>query len=216
VRRFGPDAPKPLAALRRLVQVAEMEGPFAHFLQAFIPLFVAIDAIGLAAIFVSLGAGVPLAKRTRIARQATVTGGVVALAFLFLGKSIFVALGIQGGDFQIAGGLILFIIAARDLVQSAAEVPPALADDFGVVPLGMPLIAGPALIATLLLLAETVGVLMTLAALAVNLALVAVAFAYADRLDRLIGRTGMRAVSKIVSLLLAAIAVAMVRRGLAG
>jgi multiple antibiotic resistance protein len=57
---------------------------------------------------------------------------------------------------------------------------------------------------------------MTLAALAVNLALVAVAFAYADRLDRLIGRTGMRAVSKIVSLLLAAIAVAMVRRGLAG
>lgn len=121
-----------------------------------------------------------------------------------------------GGDFQIAGGLILFILAARDLVQSAAEVPPPLANDFGVVPLGRPLFAGPALIATLLLLAETVGVLMTIAALVLNLALVAVAFAYADRREGLIARTGMRAVSKMVSLLLAAIAVAMVRRGLTG
>ncbi len=193
-----------------------MRAALAEFLQAFIPLFVAIDPIGLAAIFVSLGAGVPAAQRARIARQATLTGGLVALAFLFLGQSIFAALGIEGGDFQIAGGLILFILAARDLTQSAAEAPPPLADDFGVVPLGMPLIAGPALIATLLLLAETTGVLMTLLALAVNLGLVAVAFAQADRLQRLIGNTGMRAVSKIISLLLAAIAVAMVRRGLTG
>ena len=193
-----------------------MRAALAEFLQAFIPLFVAIDPIGLAAIFVSLGAGVPAAQRARIARQATLTGGLVALVFLFLGQSIFAALGIEGGDFQIAGGLILFILAARDLTQSAAEAPPPLADDFGVVPLGMPLIAGPALIATLLLLAETTGVLMTLLALAVNLALVAVAFAQADRLQRLIGNTGMRAVSKIISLLLAAIAVAMVRRGLTG
>jgi multiple antibiotic resistance protein len=193
-----------------------MRDALADFLQAFIPLFVAIDPIGLAAIFVSLGAGVPVAQRARIARQATLTGGLVALAFLFLGQSIFAALGIEGGDFQIAGGLILFILAARDLTQSAAEAPPPLADDFGVVPLGMPLIAGPALIATLLLLAETTGVMMTLLALAVNLGLVAVAFAQADRLQRLIGNTGMRAVSKIISLLLAAIAVAMVRRGLTG
>ena len=80
----------------------------------------------------------------------------------------------------------------------------------------MPLIAGPATIATLLLLARTVGVGMTLAALAANLALVALAFAQADRIGRLIGHTGMRAISKIVSLLLAAIAVAMIRSGMEG
>ena len=182
------------------------------FLQAFIPLFVAIDPIGLAAVFLGLGQGVPEATRKKIANQATWTGGAVALLFLFLGQSIFSALGITSSDFQIAGGLILFILAARDLVQSAAELPAKLADDFGVVPLGMPLIAGPASITTLILLAQTLGTTVALLALAANLVLVVLAFAFSDRLGRLIGATGMRAISKIVSLLLAAIAVNMIRR----
>ena len=185
------------------------------FLQAFIPLCVAIDPIGLAAIFLGLGQGVAPAQRQRIARQATLTGGAVALFFLFLGASIFQALGISAGDFQIAGGLILFMLAARDLVTSAAQ-PEKLPPDFGVVPLGMPLIAGPALIATLLLLARTVGYGATLAALLANLVLVVLAFAYSDRLGRLIGAMGMRAISKIVSMLLAAIAVSLIRQGLKG
>lgn len=187
------------------------------FLRAFIPIFVAADPIGLAAIFLALGEGVPAAARKKIANQATLTGGGVALLFLFLGASIFGALGITVKDFQIAGGLILFLIAARDLTQSAAEVPPKLIDDFGVVPLGMPLIAGPALITTLLLLAQTpgVGVTITLVALAANLILIVLAFAYSAALGRRIGATGLRAISKIISMLLAAIAVSMIRHGLA-
>jgi multiple antibiotic resistance protein len=187
----------------------------ALFLQAFIPLFVAIDPIGLAAIFLALGSGVPLVQRRKIARQAAWTGGVVALLFLLLGQSIFAALSITTSDFQIAGGLILFVIAARDILHSAAEEPTKLADDFGIVPLGMPLIAGPASITTLILLAKTVGVWVTLAALVVNLVLVVLAFAYSEKLGRLIGSTGMRAISKIISLLLAAIAVNMIRQGVA-
>lgn len=183
------------------------------FLQAFIPLFIAIDPIGLAAIFLALGSGVPKETRRKIARQAAWTAGAVALLFLFLGQSIFTALGITVNDFQIAGGLILFVLAARELIHSAAEAPPKLADDFGVVPLGMPLIAGPASITTLLLLVQTLGVAITLASLAVNLVLVVLAFAYSGRIESMIGATGMRAVSKIVALLLAAIAVNMVRRG---
>ena len=77
------------------------------FLECFIPLFVTIDPVGLAAIFLALGRDVPVAKRKRIANQATWTGGIVALFFLFLGRSIFIAIGIGEGDFQIAGGLIL-------------------------------------------------------------------------------------------------------------
>ena len=94
--------------------------------------------------------------------------------------------------------------------------PAKLADDFGVVPLGMPLIAGPASITTLILLAQTLGWMVTLVALVVNLVLVVLAFAYSDWLGRKISATGMRAVSKIIALLLAAIAVNMIRRGWAG
>lgn len=184
------------------------------FLQAFIPLFVAIDPIGLAAIFLGLGQNIPPERRQKIADQAIWTGGLVALGFLFLGKSIFAALGISVGDFQIAGGLILFIIAAKDLISSAAE-PEKLPEDFGVVPLGMPLIAGPASITTLLVLAynAAIGWIVTLAALVLNLALVVLALHYSDWLGRKIGGTGMRAISKIISMLLAAIAIAMIRQG---
>lgn len=187
----------------------------SKFLQAFIPLFVAIDPIGLAAIFLGLGQNVPVERRQKIADQAIWTGGLVALGFLFLGKTIFAALGISVGDFQIAGGLILFILAAKDLVQSAAE-PEKLPEDFGVVPLGMPLIAGPASITTLLVLAQTatIGLVITLAALVVNLILVVLALHYSEWLGRRIGPTGMRAISKIISMLLAAIAVSMIRQGI--
>jgi multiple antibiotic resistance protein len=187
----------------------------SKFLLAFIPLFVAIDPIGLAAIFLGLGRNVDRAQRQKIADQATWTGGLVALGFLILGQSVFKAVGISVSDFQIAGGLILFILAARDLTQSAAE-PEKLPEDFGVVPLGMPLIAGPASITTLLVLAqnEAVGFVVALVALAVNLALVVFALHYSEWLGRRIGGTGLRAISKIISMLLAAIAVSMIRTGL--
>jgi multiple antibiotic resistance protein len=189
---------------------------FEQFLKAFIPLFVAIDPIGLAAVFLALGQGAPPDQRRRIAKQATWTGGGVALLFLFLGQSIFAAVGITTSDFQIAGGLILFILAARDLVHSAADEPAKLADDFGVVPLGMPLIAGPASITTLIVLAQTLGLAVSLVALVANLGLVVLAFAYSERLVKLISATGLRAISKIISMLLAAIAVNMIRKGWSG
>jgi multiple antibiotic resistance protein len=185
------------------------------FLRAFIPLFVAIDPVGMAAVFLALGRSATPATRRRIAWQATVTGGVVALGFLFLGQRVFAAVGVSVNDFQIAGGLILFILAARDLTQSEGA-PMKLPEDFGIVPLGMPLIAGPALITTLLLLVQTQGMPVTLAALAVNLTLVALAFVGSEWLGRKIGEMGLRAISKIISMLLAAIAVAMIGRGLVG
>ena len=189
-----------------------MAGFAEDFLRAFIPMFVAIDPIALAAIFLSLGQGVPAAQRQQIARQATITGGAVALGFLFLGANIFKAVGVSTGDFQIAGGLILFILAARDLILPAAN-PQKLSQDFGVVPLGMPLIAGPALITTLIALAQTLGIVVALSALVANLGLVVLAFMFSDQIGRLIGAPGMRAISKIISMLLAAIAVNMIRSG---
>jgi len=130
----------------------------------------------------------------------------------FLGEIIFDALGITDADFQVAGGLILLGLAGRELLSFGPANREA-SDEFGIVPLGMPLIAGPALLTALLVLVDTVGLVVTLVSLLVNLALVAVAFWNADWFTRWMGKQGLRGVSKIVALLLAAIAVSLIRRG---
>jgi multiple antibiotic resistance protein len=182
------------------------------FLLAFIPVFVAIDPIGLVAIFMGLGTNASHEHRRHQASLGLLTGLLVAVGFIFLGKGIFAALGITVADFQVAGGLILLALAVRELVGYGR--PDRDTDnEFGVVPLGMPLIAGPALLTALLILVDSVGVMFTLLSLIVNLALVAIALCNAERFARLMGRQGLRGVSKIIALLLAAIAISLIRRG---
>lgn len=182
------------------------------FLVAFIPIFVAIDAIGMVAVFIGLGASVDPKRRRQEALLGILTALAISVGFMFLGKLIFQALGITVADFQVAGGLILLVFAVRDLLEMGGEKRTST-DAFGIVPLGMPLIAGPALLTALLVLTDSVGVGFTLLSLIVNLLIVAVVFRYADRLTALMGRQGINGVSKLVSLLLAAIAVSLIRRG---
>ena len=182
------------------------------FFVAFIPVFVAIDPIGLVALFMGLGPSASPQQRKHQAFLGIFTGLGVAIGFIFLGKIIFSALGITVADFQIAGGLILLILATRELV-TFGPADRGGGDEFGIVPLGMPLIAGPALLTALLILIDTVGIVFTLISLLVNLAIVAVALCNADRFSRWMGKQGLRGVSKIIALLLAAIAVSLIRRG---
>jgi multiple antibiotic resistance protein len=182
------------------------------FFLAFIPVFVAIDPIGLVAVYMGLASSASREQRHRQAFVGIFTALCVAVGFMFLGKIIFVALGITVADFQVAGGLILLSLAGRELL-SLGPADRGASDDFGVVPLGMPLIAGPALLTALLILVDTVGLVFTLVSLLINLAFVAIAFWNADLVTRWLGRQGLRGVSKIVALLLAAIAVSLIRRG---
>lgn len=181
------------------------------FLLAFIPVFVAIDPIGLIALFIGLGTTGSPENRRHQAFLGILTGLCVATGFIFLGKGIFAALGITVSDFQVAGGLILLVLAVRELVGGPHDR--GAGDDFGVVPLGMPLIAGPALLTALLILIDTVGVLFTIVSLLLNLALVAVGLCNADRVTRRLGQQGLRGASKLIALLLAAIAISLIRRG---
>src|SRR5438477_7684401 len=190
----------------------QMRNLAEKFFLAFIPIFVAIDQIGLVALFIGLGTSASLEKRKEQAFIGIFTGLCVAIGFIFLGKIIFAALGITVADFQIAGGLILLLLAARELV-TFGPLDRDGGDEFGIVPLGMPLIAGPALLTALLILIDSVGLLYTLASLLVNLAIVAVALCNADRFSRWMGKQRVRGVSKIIALLLAAIAVSLIRRG---
>lgn len=182
------------------------------FFLAFIPIFVAIDPIGLVAIFMGLGTSASREHRKQQAFLGIFTALGVAIGFIFLGKVTFAALGITVADFQVAGGLILFGLAGRELLGLGPHDRDS-SDEFGVVPLGMPLIAGPALLTALLVLVGTVGLIFTLISLLVNLGLVAIAFCNADRVTHWMGNQGLRGVSKIIALLLAAIAISLIRRG---
>jgi len=150
--------------------------------------------------------------RQRQGLLGIITGCAVAIGFIFLGKFIFNAVGISVSDFQVAGGLILLGLAGRELI-GGDERERSGSEEFGIVPLGMPLIAGPALLTALLILVDTVGVVYTLLALLINMLLVQIGFRHARRVEALLGKQGLRGISKLIALLLAAIAVSLIRRG---
>lgn len=184
-----------------------------QFLLSFIPIFVAIDAIGVLPIFIGLTEHLKRQERRRIVIQSIITAFIIGIIFLFLGRWILQALGVLVSDFKIAGGLVLLVIALRDLLQY--EKPHRLpADTMGAVPIGTPLISGPAVLTTILILLDSYGLALTVFSFVVNLVIAWVVFAYAAEISRFLGKAGSKAVSKIAHLLLAAIAVMMMRKGI--
>lgn len=181
---------------------------------AFIPLFVAVDVIGIVPIYLALTMDLGTGDRRAVLRASLIVAAAVSIGFALLGKMIFVFLGITVADFQIAGGLILLGLAGLDLLSRDTRGF-AEGTDVGVVPLGVPIIAGPAVITTTMVLVDLYGPVVTVLALATNFAVAGAVLAYARVVERVLGRTGARAASKIVSLLLAAIGVHWIRQGLA-
>jgi multiple antibiotic resistance protein len=184
------------------------------FLSTFIPLLVAMDVLGVLPIYLTLTEGLPVSSKQRIIWQALLTASGIGLGFVLVGQAVFRLLGITVADFQIGGGLILLIFAIQDLLQSGKsrrQPSPTM----GVVPIGTPLIVGPAVLTSLVMLVDIHGYLVTVLAFIANLFLVGVVFTYAHVLERWLGEGGAQAVSKVVNLLLAAIAVMMIRRGIA-
>ncbi len=181
-------------------------------LLSFIPIMVALDAPGTLPLYVAMTEGIKKNERRTIVRQSILTAFLITIAFVFLGRAVFSALGILVEDFMIAGGIVLLIIAILDIVR-AGEKKILISPTFGVVPFGTPLIAGPATLTTTLALVGAYGYLPVILSLIVNILLAWVIFAQADRIIRLIGISGSRAFAKIAALLLAAIAVKMIRSG---
>src|SRR5438034_9535739 len=144
-----------------------------NFFVAFIPIFVAIDAVGLVAMFMGLAGDAPREHRQQQGFIAIFTALCISVGFIFLGKIIFTALGITVADFQVAGCLILLGLAGRELLNVAPANREAT-DDFGVVPLGMPLIAGPALLTALLILVDAIGLVFTIQAILIDTELIVV------------------------------------------
>ncbi len=181
----------------------------------FVPLFVAMDQVGNLPIFLAFTREGTATHRRKTANLAILTGLGVGLLFVAVGKAIFSLLGIEVADFLVAGGIILLIVAVRYLVLGKTVETKDLAGSemIGVVPLGTPLVVGPAVLAALLLLMGQHHIAIVVSSFIINLVIQWALFRQANRIVGFLGQTGVSAISKVIMLLLAAIAVKMVREG---
>jgi multiple antibiotic resistance protein len=204
------------------------------FLLIFLPLFVVVDPAGTLPGYVALTTHYDNEQRRKIARRATVVAGITGVLFIVLGQAVFAFLGVKFADFQIAGGILLVILAILDLLSPGKPAVEAMKGDsteaVGIVPLAVPLIVGPATMTTSLLLVNTYSksyneqwgspygqilvMVMVSAALVLNLVILFVGMWFSNRIIAIVGRNTMAVINKIVMILIAAIAVSLIRQGI--
>lgn len=187
---------------------------FEIILLAFIPLLVAFDAIGIVPMYLGLTSGISDHEKKKLVLNATMTAFIICVLFLFIGNAVIKFLGITVNDFRIAGGLILLIISISDLLFYESRIRGVKQEDIGVVPIGIPLIAGPAVLTTILISRDAFGIYITVISLLINLIIMYLCLANAGFIKKIMGEAGSKAFAKVASLFLAAIAVMMIRTGL--
>ncbi len=185
---------------------------FESFVLTFIPIFIVIDAIGMLPFVISLSEDMTKRERRKTIHIAMLTALIVGLGFLFFGQFILNILGISIGSFAIAGGLVLLVLAIRHMT-TGRMVEVIKEEAVAIVPLGTPLTAGPATITTLLLLATQFPLYIVLISFALNMIITWGVFLIGGHFSHFLGQGGLKAISKVFSLLLAAIAVSMIFQG---
>lgn len=192
-----------------------MAGFWDTFLLTFIPLFIVIDVIGNLPIVLTLSEGMSRPEQRRMINIAVITATLVGLAFLFFGKLILNTLHIKVGEFAIAGGLIILVLSIKYMITGHL-VETTKEEMVAVVPIGTPLVVGPATITTLLFLTDVdkFPLYIVLLSFALNLIITWVFFLLGARLAHFLGQGGLKAVSKVFNLILAAIGVSMMLQGL--
>ncbi|HET9213079.1 MAG TPA: MarC family protein [Thermoanaerobaculia bacterium] len=194
----------------------------SSYIESFLPLFVAINVLGIIPVYLALTERMTPAQRRRLTLLAVATSSLLATLILFAGQLIFSLLGITVNDLRVGGGLILLVLSISNLIfgdyrrRDPREDEEEDAADVGVVPLGIPLIMGPAAITSVLVSREAYGYLPTLTSLAVNMFLVFLTLVFAPYIGRFMGTAVSRAFAKVASLFLAAISVALIRAGIVG
>ncbi len=184
-----------------------------NFVLTFIPLFIVIDAFGNLPFLLTVSHGTERRERRKMVHYAIITATIVGLVFLFFGQFILNVMNISVGSFAIAGGIILVVLSIK-YMTTGHMVAIAQQELMGVVPIGTPLTVGPATITTLILLALQYPLYVVLISFALNMLIAWVIFLLSNQLSRFLGEGGIKAVSQVFNLLLAAIGVSMILRGL--
>ncbi len=198
-----------------------------YAVSALLTLFVVVDPVGLCPTFLVVTDGLPRTARRGVAWRASVTAGAILAGSALIGDWLLAKLGISLSAFRIAGGLLLFSIASEMVLgvrlrresETAEEAIEERVRNIATVPLAIPLMAGPGAITATVLLAGRADADPTLLALLIAVvALIAVAcwlaFVFAERISGLLGMTGNIVLSRLLGVLLAALAVQYVVDGI--
>lgn len=190
-----------------------MDTFWQSLVMTFVPLFIVVDALGNLPIVISLTEGATPKERYRIIHIASVTALVVGLVFLFFGQFILNVLSISVGSFAIAGGIIILILSIKHMI-TGKMVEAQKEEMIAIVPIGTPLVVGPATITALLVLANQYPLYVVLLSFVLNVVISWGIFMLSGYIVKLIRPAGLKVISKVFSLLLAAIAVNMIVHGL--
>ncbi|HNX57740.1 MAG TPA: MarC family protein [Spirochaetota bacterium] len=186
----------------------------AEFFLCFIPVLVAVDPIGTLPLFMGLTRGIQVRRMRKVVFQSILTALLVSFLFLAVGKIILKYLGVSVGDFMVAGGILLFLFSVVDILFFESRELSSDKESIGAVPIGVPLLAGPALITTLMLLAGEHGYAMPMLSTVIALFLTGTMLFFSRKIYSILGKTGAKTLSKLANLLLSAIAVMMIRKGI--
>lgn len=183
------------------------------YILTFIPLFVAVNTLGVLPLFISITEGINKKNKNKIIINSVFTATVIAIVFMLIGKIVFLIMGITVADFKIAGGILLLVLSVNLLLPGEQKRSHATTD-VGIFPLGTPLITGPAVLTTTLVMIDAYGLIPTLVSFIMNMVIVLIVLSKSDVVIKVMGIGGTKAFSKVADILLTAIAVMMIRSGI--
>ncbi|MBS7246854.1 MAG: MarC family protein [Candidatus Jordarchaeales archaeon] len=182
--------------------------------RAFISLFVIMDPVGNIPIFLSLTEDMKPEERKRTFHLALVTGFILLMCFAALGNYILFLFGITIESFMIAGGILLLVIALRILILGWKREESLPSESVGVVPIACPLLVGPGAITTAIMYLQASGVIVTTTAVILSFIVTWLVLKFIDPFSRFLGKTGSLVIARVMALIIAAIAVELIIKGI--
>ncbi len=190
-----------------------MDPQLLDLARGIISLFLIVDPLGNIPIFIGLTRELGEEDRWRAFKTAVITGFSLLLVFSVAGRWVLELFNITLESFKVAGGALLLVLAFQLLTKNELEEPGS-PEESGVVPLGIPLLAGPGAITTTIVSLETIGTPLTIISVIVVAALTWIILKFINPIYRFLGRTGSLIISKIMAMLIAAIAVQYILEGI--
>ncbi len=181
--------------------------------RAVIALFIIVDPFGNIPIFIGLTEKIPDAQRKKVYNTATLVGIALLLIFAFTGQEIFSLFGVSIFSFEVAGGILLLLIAIRILMSGNIREEVISPESLGAVPIAIPLLVGPGAITTTILNLQTYGTATAILAVLIVLSLTWVILRFINSIYKVLGKTGSLVIARVMALLIAAIAVQYILTG---